>query len=365
MKIVGLAMMVSPDFRVPLFHEVYPGNDPDAKQFSQVIDKLKNRYQAVCGEPKKITLVFDKGNNSTENIKHLRSGDWGFHVIGTLKHSQVKPLLDIKPSKFESLSGERFEGMTVYRTTHPVYDEQMTVLVTYNPLLLEGQMQGIQKNIETCTQQLKDLQHKLSEREAGRIRKGKKPTVSSVQKRVNKILSKEYMKDMFEIDVSPLERSVQLAYTFNESHLEYLKTYILGKTILYTDNHGWSNEKIVAAYRSQSEIESSFKQMKDHDHLDVRPIYHWTDQKIKVHAFYCVLALRLCCLLNRELHDHGIDMSVNRMLDVLADIKQVINVYENKEENKKTQKTFALSRYTPEMKAIMETLDLEKYQLEG
>src|SRR5699024_6697665 len=33
LKIVGLAMMVSPEFGVPLFHETYPGNKPDAKQF--------------------------------------------------------------------------------------------------------------------------------------------------------------------------------------------------------------------------------------------------------------------------------------------------------------------------------------------
>jgi hypothetical protein len=54
---------------------------------------------------------------------------------------------------------------------------------------------------------------------------------------VNKILQKEYMKELFEVEVSPLERSVQLAYSFNTGQLKYLKTHVLGKTILYTDNH--------------------------------------------------------------------------------------------------------------------------------
>jgi len=59
------------------------------------------------------------------------------------------------------------------------------------------------------------------------------------------------------------------------------------------------------------------------------------------------------------------NISMNRMLDALADIKQVINIYEKKGKNRKTQKTFSLSQCSPEAKKIMETLELEKYQLEG
>lgn len=84
-------------------------------------------------------------------------------------------------------------------------------------------------------------------------------------------------------------------------------------------------------YRAQYHIEEAFKQMKNVDFLSFRPIYHWTDKKIKVHAFYCVLALTLCCLLNKELHDKGVDISINRMLEELTDIKQVITMFPNSE----------------------------------
>lgn len=103
---------------------------------------------------------------------------------------------------------------------------------------------------------------------------------------------------------------------------------------------------------------------KNVNHLGFRPIYHWTDQKIKVHAFYCVLALRLCSLLNRELHDRGIDLSVNRMLDMPADIKQVITVYPKKGDSKKDRESFSLSKLRPEAKKLMETLGLDQYRLD-
>lgn len=365
LKIVGLAMMVSPDFHVPLFHEAYPGNNQDAKTFSSVIKKLKDRYLTIVGQPKNVTLVFDKGNNSQENMNRLRSGDMTFHVVGTLKLSQAQHLLDVEKSRFSPVQGSRFEGLTAYRTTGQVYEEEMTVLVTDNPNLREGQLQGIQKNREICRQQLKDEQYRLKEREAGRITKGKKPTVASVKKRVHKILQKEFMKELFDFDLSKTDRSVALTYTFNPQKFEELKARRLGKTLLYTDNQDWSTEKIISVYRSQYHIEHTFQQMKDTDHLNVRPLRHWTDHQIKVHAFYCVLALRLSTLLQRELHEQGLDLSVDRMLDGLSDVKQVINIYSKKGDAKKETKTFSLSQRDAEAQKMMDILKLGKHKLKG
>ena len=70
-----------------------------------------------------------------------------------------------------------------------------------------------------------------------------------------------------------------------------------------------------------------FRQLKDVDYLSVRPIFHWTDQKIKIHIFFCVLAYRLCCILNHELRSAGIEISFNKMLESLSEIKKVITVF--------------------------------------
>ena len=69
--------------------------------------------------------------------------------------------------------------------------------------------------------------------------------------------------------------------------------------------------------------------MKDTDHLTLRPLFHWTDQKIKVHIFYCVLAYRLCCLLKKELVESGIHDSLDRILDDMKLYQYVITVIGN------------------------------------
>lgn len=365
LKIVGLAMMVTPDFNVPLFHEVYPGNDYDSVQFKAVISKLKDRFIKICGKPRNVTLVFDKGNNSLENMKLIKDGDLPFNVVGSLKLSEQKALLEIPSREFEPVSGNGLENVKVYRTKLSVYGQEMTVLVVRNPALLVGQMQGITKNIEKSTLKLYKLQQSLINRATGRVTKGRKPTIASVQKNIDNILHGEFMSDIFKTNVYEREGFAHLDFSLDIKQLEYIQEHYLGKTILFTDNHGWPNEKIISTYRSQYHIEDAFKQMKNTTFLGFRPIHHWTDQKIRVHAFYCVLALRLCCLLNRILSDNGIKISINKMLSMLSNIKQVITIYPKKGKSKKDRECFSLTKLTPEEKRVLEILDIKKYALGG
>ncbi len=69
-----------------------------------------------------------------------------------------------------------------------------------------------------------------------------------------------------------------------------------GKTLLFTDHTDWSAPAIVAAYRGQGSLENAFRQMKDPHFVTSRPVFHWTDQKIQVHAACCVWALLLASL---------------------------------------------------------------------
>jgi transposase len=85
LKIIGLALMVSTDFHVPLFHQTYAGNIQDAKQFGRVIEQLTCRCQEVAQNIENITLVFDKGNNSINTIKGLTNNC--FHYVNSLTPS--------------------------------------------------------------------------------------------------------------------------------------------------------------------------------------------------------------------------------------------------------------------------------------
>jgi hypothetical protein len=83
----------------------------------------------------------------------------------------------------------------------------------------------------------------------------------------------------------------------------------------------------VFAYRSQSQVENAFADMKDPHFLSWEPMFHWTNSKIRVHAFYCVLALILGSLLQRRAAQNGLALSMQGLFKTLRGIQEVTNVF--------------------------------------
>jgi len=135
----------------------------------------------------------------------------------------------------------------------------------------------------------------------------------------------------------------------------------LGKTILFTDQNEWSDAQIVSGYRTQHHVEDAFRDLKDTEHLALRPQRHWTDQKIRVHVFYCVLALTLCSLLRRELHSKGIKRSLVAILEDLGQIKEVCLAYPPTV-GAAPQWQVTLTQLTQDQQALYDALDLGRYR---
>jgi len=356
---VSLGMMTSVDFHIPLLHMVYGGNITDPTQFSSVIDELVKRYKHLTKLCPHITLVFDKGNNSELNFESFLNT--GMHFVGSLKLSQCKDLIKIPLSHYHVLDDEGLQGVKAYRTKYNVFAEQRTVLITYNENLLAGQLQGIGRNIAKCKAELQSLQIKLKRWETGKTRKGKKPTVEGTQNNVSKILQREYMKDIFKTGISSEKGFVKLHYHVDQNAIGRLSRTVLGKTILFTDNHEWSEEEIVRAYRSQYKIEHAFRDMKNPHFLGWNPRLHWTDQKIRVHAFYCVVALTLVSLLKRELASKGLSISTQSLMSNLNDIRESIIVYPQSG-GKPPKLSYSISRLTKIQKSLYDLLHLDRFR---
>ncbi len=136
----------------------------------------------------------------------------------------------------------------------------------------------------------------------------------------------------------------------------------LGKTILFTDNQTWSHEEIVLGYRSQYHIESGFRDMKNPHFLGWSPMFHWTDSKIRVHAFYCVLALTLISLLQRTLHQQGVDLSMVRFLELLGGIKEGLLIYPPEPGRHQPRTATCLSAMDAEQEKLFGLLQLDRNQ---
>jgi len=356
---VSLGMMTSVDFHVPLLHMVYGGNITDPTQFSSVIDELVKRYKHLTQLCPHVTLVFDKGNNSELNFELF--SNTGMHFVGSLKLTQCKDLIKIPLRKYHDFDDEGLEDVKAYRIQYKVFAEQRTVLITYNENLLAGQLQGIGRNIAKCKTELQVLQMKLKRWESGKIRKGKKPTLEGTQKNVARILQREYMNQIFNTSVSTENGFTKLHYNIDQNAIGRLSRTVLGKTILFTDNQEWTDEQIIRAYRSQYKIEHAFRDMKNPHFLGWNPRLHWTDQKIRVHAFYCVVALTLVSLLRRELASKGLSISTQCLMSNLNAIRESIIVYPQSS-GKSPKLSYSISRLTNIQKTLYDLLRLDRFR---
>jgi len=355
---VSLGMLVSTDFHVPLFHCVYAGNVTDATAFQTVSVELAERYRQLAQGCEHITLIFDNGNNYQEAFQALEASP--FHFVGSLVPSQHPDLLRLPLEDFQPLAGQRLASCLAYRTTKKVFGQERTIVITYNENLLEGQLQGIEAGLGKARRKLGELQASLRRRREGRLRQGRAPTVESLRKQVEHFLSGQFLKHLIHYEVVPGEPPTLSYRTDTDALARLLRTH-LGKTILFTDNTDWTTEEIVLGYRAQDRIESAFRDMKNPHFLGWSPMFHWTDSKIRVHAFYCVLALTLTSLLQRRLHQHGLDLSLSRMMELLSGIEEVLVIYPPQSGEKRPRTATCLSERDAEQDRLMEILELKRY----
>jgi transposase len=356
---VSLGLLVSTDFHIPLFHHVYTGNLTDATAFQTVSEELAARYRQLAQGCEHITLIFDKGNNSTEAFETLDNSP--FHFVGSLVPSQHPDLLRIPLEDFRPLAGARLASCLAYRTTKEVFGQERTILITYNENLLEGQLQGIEASLTKARHKLDTLQANLRARREGRLRQGRAPTAESIRKQVEQSLSGPFLRNLIRFEVAP-GKIRTLSYRTDTAALARLMRTHLGKTILFTDNADWTNEEIVLGYRAQDRIESAFRDMKNPHFLGWSPMFHWTDSKIRVHAFYCVLALTLTSLLQRRLHQHKLDLSLSRMMELLGGVQEVLLIYPPQPDESRPRTATCLSERDPVQEQLLQALELTRYQ---
>lgn len=356
---VSLGLLVSTDFHIPLFHKVYAGNLNDSTEFRSITEELSAHYRQLADSCDHITLVFDKGNNSQEAFQTLRSTP--FHFVGSLVPSQHSDLLAIPPSQFHALTTAGLEGVEAYRAQKKVFGQPRTIVVTFNRNLYDGQLQGITASLGKAQRKLSDLQTQLQRRREGKVKGGKAPTLDSVRKQTHSICSAQFVEKILKVEIHQDSTGLQLTFGTDQDALDRLCQVQLGKTILFTDNADWPDDQIVLAYRSQYHIEDAFKQMKNPHFLGWSPMFHWTDSKIQVHAFYCVLALLLTSLLQRELAGKGEPLSINHMLEELGGVRETLVIYPRRQGQRQFPTAVCLTHMTPLQQRLFSLLDLHRY----
>ena len=319
LRLIGLALVVTRDGGIPLVSHAYPGDRPDVTQFATVIDTLVSRYRDLTASVESLTVVYDAGQNSADN--HASVEDSGIGFVGSLPPADHAGLLAIPAADYRAVDEARYPGLRCVDTRVSALGVTRRAVLTHSPTLHAAQSRGFDQTLAKARRRLVDLQATLARGRTRRAPEAVEAEIAAIcaPRWVNQVITTTLTGD------TPTE--LRLSWRTNSRARKKLEDTLFGKRILFTNRDDWPTSDVVAAYRSQSEVESGFRQMKDPHVVSFGPMHHWTDSKIRVHVFYCVLALTIAHLMRREAEHAGINLSVRELLATLAGIGETVLLY--------------------------------------
>ena len=346
---VGLALVVTRRDFIPLFHHTYRGNMGDSTVFRQVLGRIKRRMKDLSMDLEKHTLVFDRGCNSKKNLALVAR--LKLHYVGALTPSQHLELIQDAEGNFTPVTvGDK--TLLLYRDKRTIWEEERTVVVLISEKLRAGQLRGIYQALKKRKLALGKIQRSLANPRA------RKRTREQLVETIDNLLQGQFMKDLLSYDLTELgDGRFSMTYRTNKKKLDQLEDK-LGFRILMTDRHEWSNEAIVAAFHGQSTVEQAFKNIKNPYHLAFTPEFHWTDQKIRVHYFSCILGYLLASLVWREARmKAGFTGTLDTLLDTLNDIR-LTTLLEMTGKRGKPRAKRQIEDMTEDQRSLMDSLNL-------
>lgn len=318
LRLVNVALLITRQNSIPLFHISYPGNVHDVTEFKEIVNVLEKKYKFLSNEGrKKITVFIDKGNNSEENINGLE--DAGYYFVGRLRPSAYENLLAKPLSKFKDKYAGK-QNIKSYSSFIEVYGRRRKVVVTFNKESYEKSYEEFMDLIERRKTEIKKFQDEVNYKLRTKIKGGKAywQNKKNVEKVIKRILEKKPTKKLFSYDLHINKRKIKIEIKVNRKEFDK-RINLIGKYILFTNRKRWNHNEIIKAFLDQYLIENQYKTLKG-NRIKIKPLYHWTDDNIRADIFLSILSLQLMNLLLKKVKKKA-KSSDDEILNTLEKIK--------------------------------------------
>jgi transposase len=279
---------------IPLCHHVFPGNTADKSTVVSVIRDLKSRFRLD-----RVVFVGDRGMLSEDNLETILDEELGFIVAHTLRRNA-------EAAKVIEKLGDRFD-----RTREEeqfLSDERTSVrfVLAYSPEIALTARAKRTKLLSQADVFIENALFRLSNPSP----RGRKATPQGTYDRIRDYLRDHHLMSLYQVEIED-DRVIVHPNGKTRSWEEKIDGMLLVETTDLTS----PPEGIIQRYKELAEIERGWRALKST--LLLRPVHHWTEDRIKAHVFICVLALQIERLMRNRLKT----LSVSKALDRLRRIK--------------------------------------------
>ena len=259
----------------PVGVEVYSGNTKDETTVFDKVHEIKRDY-----EIKKIIFVGDRGMVTHSTVEALKDEE-DLRMVGALTHGEMMTLL-----KEKVIEIDLFDERSIHEVTDPTEPSRRYCLCR-NPLTAQRESGTRQRLLDLTETGLNDI-----------AAYKRKTTVEKLGARVGKVLAKYKMGKFIQWSIEAdqenlLSKKHRLLWSVDTDKVANEKRFD-GCYIISTDveKEQMNTVEVVNAYKSLTFVERAFRNLKTVQ-LEVRPVYHKNDDRIRSHVFLCMLSYYL------------------------------------------------------------------------
>jgi transposase len=312
---LGVALLCTRRDGLPLWHQMYGGEVPDAKSFSSSLAAFRQSLVEMGQNLDSLTLVYDKGNVSRANQGLVEASR--LHYVASISASSQRALVAEANPLMQPVALDQEEQVLAFRTRRTLWGVERTIVVLLSERLRQGQKKGILQHVASAQRWLARLAETL---ERGKQRRSRTRIQHDIDARLR---GRQHLREVLKVDLAEAKGRLAISYTFDPRALDALDHNTLGRIVLITDRHDWTTADIIRAYRGQTAVEAVFAHLKDPVHVTLRPQHHWTDQKLHVHVLTCVLGYLLARLLHlRARQTSAYPHDMERLLEDLENVRR-------------------------------------------
>jgi transposase len=346
---VGLSYVLDGDNGLSLCHHLYRGNVADAEEFPEALHRIVTLLERNQIAPDTVTLVLDKGSAALANTLELEQAGVGW--ISALPWTQAP--VEFRSSRQLTPLSSQEPGVSAAAETMVVHGKEYRCVVKYSAPFAGEQLHSLTTSLSKAMQSMRRLARELATSAASFTERG-------LHSRIARWLSPQFVGELIGYTLEQREGRWHLQFDFDHQALERLMAQRLGRTVLLTNRFDWTAEQVITAYSGQQPIEQVFRGLKDGDWLGWGPMYHWTDQKIRVHAFYCMLGISLLQYVRRQAVEAWPGLSTEELLEQLRQIQKYTLLYPPQGEKGPNRVATVLSKQTLTQQRLTQVLGLDQ-----
>jgi len=290
----------------PIAHHVFRGNKRDFQTVGEVVDDLEKRFGL-----KRVVFVGDRGMVTSDNIAMLRQRKQGYLVgLQRRRREDIYEMINRATGPWEECPAREANKGEGHKTLvqEVAGDEPgVRVFVVHSEERLAYERRMRERAMERTRVQL----DKLSKRVAN----GKLKAPEKIGAAAARILSRNHGQRYYGWEA----KEGEFRY-FEHPNLEREKAYE-GKYLIQTEEKALGPVEAVEAYKELSEVENAFRCLKDV--IEMRPIYHRDENRVKGHIFVAMLGFLLKRALDKRLKAAGSHLSGEAALEALRTVHVV------------------------------------------